>query len=80
VAWVIDIDQKKAKQPALIYRCDRKSFGPAALFGIEHSNGGLISFPGGFDQDQEGRVIGGSELGHGRKWSCVAARLFKLNS
>lgn len=65
-AWLgsIDISIKKAKT-ARYFDMPTGVIGSlsqpgGSLFGIEHSNGGLISFPGGIPiKTKEGRVIGG---------------------
>lgn len=65
-AWLgsIDISIKKAKT-ARFFDMPTGSIGSlsqpgGSLFGIEHSNGGLISFPGGIPiKNKEGLVIGG---------------------
>ncbi|MDQ2793851.1 MAG: heme-binding protein [Bacteroidota bacterium] len=64
-AWLgsLDISIKKAKT-ARYFDMPTGAIGGlsqpgGALFGIEHSNGGLISFPGGLPiKDAGGRVIG----------------------
>ncbi|WP_298396981.1 heme-binding protein [Flavobacterium sp.] len=64
-AWIgsIDISFKKAKTSAW-FTMDTASLTPlvkpdAPLFNIEHSNGGLITFPGGVViKNSEGEVIG----------------------
>lgn len=64
-AWVgsIDISFKKAKTAAW-FTMDTAALTPlvqpgASLFNIEHSNGGLISFPGGvIIKNKTGEVIG----------------------
>lgn len=64
-AWLgsIDIAVKKART-ARMFDMNTGSIGQlsqpgGALYGIEHSNGGLITFPGGIPiRDAEGRVIG----------------------
>lgn len=65
-AWLgsIDISIKKAKT-ARYFDMATGVIGSlsqpgGSLFGIEHSNGGLITFPGGVPiKNKEGRVIGG---------------------
>jgi len=64
-AWIgsIDISQKKAKTAAW-FTMDTAALSPLAqpgapLFNIEHSNGGLITFPGGVAiKNAQGVVIG----------------------
>ena len=64
-AWIgsIDIAHKKAKT-ARFFNMNTGEIGKlsqpgGALFGIEHSNGGLISFPGGVPiKNAQGEVIG----------------------
>ncbi|MEO7311840.1 MAG: heme-binding protein [Chitinophagaceae bacterium] len=64
-AWIgsVDIAQKKAKTAAW-FTMDTAALSPlvqpgAPLFNIEHSNGGLITFPGGVViKNEEGDVIG----------------------
>ncbi|CAM1370823.1 Uncharacterized 15.0 kDa protein in dhaT-dhaS intergenic region [Tenacibaculum litopenaei] len=64
-AWLgsIDIAQKKAKT-ARYFDMPTGAIGElsqpgGALFNIEHSNGGLITFPGGLPiKDNDGTVIG----------------------
>lgn len=64
-AWLgsIDIAQKKAKT-ARFFNMDTGEIGKlsqpgGALFNIEHSNQGLISFPGGVClKDAQGEIIG----------------------
>lgn len=64
-AWLgsIDISQKKAKT-ARYFNMPTGEIGKLSqpggpLYNIEHSNGGLISFPGGLViQNEEGRIIG----------------------
>ena len=65
-AWLgsLDISIKKAKtarffdMPTGVIGSLSQPGGP--LFGIEHSNGGLITFPGGLPlKDASGKVIGG---------------------
>ncbi len=64
-AWIgsVDIAIKKAKTAAW-FLMDTAALTPlvkpdAALFNIEHSNGGLITFPGGVViKDAQGEVIG----------------------
>jgi len=64
-AWLgsIDISHKKAKT-ARYFDMDTKVLTPltqpsAPLYGIEHSNGGLICFPGGVVlKDAQGTIIG----------------------
>jgi len=64
-AWLgsIDIAQRKART-ARFFDMNTGEIGKLAqpgapLFGIEHSNGGLISFPGGVPiRNQSGTVIG----------------------
>lgn len=65
-AWLgsIDISIKKAKT-ARYFDMPTGTIGGlsqpgGSLFGIEHSNGGLITFPGGVPiRNKEGKVIGG---------------------
>lgn len=65
-AWLgsLDISIKKA-QTARFFDMPTGAVGGLSqpggpLFGIEHSNGGLITFPGGIPlKDASGRVIGG---------------------
>lgn len=65
-AWLgsIDIAVKKAKT-ARFFDMNTGEIGKlsqpgGSLYNIEHSNGGLISFPGGIPlRNQEGTVIGG---------------------
>lgn len=65
-AWLgsIDIAIKKAKT-AVFFNMDTDIIGELSqpgndLYGIEHSNGGLITFAGGIPiQDEEGKIIGG---------------------
>ncbi|RYY17009.1 MAG: heme-binding protein [Chitinophagaceae bacterium] len=64
-AWLgsIDISQKKART-ARYFNMDSGEIGKLSqpggpLYNIEHSNGGLISFPGGVCiKDQSGNIIG----------------------
>lgn len=64
-AWLgsIDISQKKART-ARYFNMDTGAIGQlsqpgGALYNIEHSNGGLISFPGGVViKDGNGTIIG----------------------
>lgn len=64
-AWLgsIDISQKKART-ARFFNMDTGIIGSlsqpgGSLYNIEHSNGGLITFPGGVVlKDAEGRIIG----------------------
>jgi uncharacterized protein GlcG (DUF336 family) len=64
-AWLgsVDIALKKAKT-AVFFMMDTKELSPLVqpgkpLFNIEHSNGGLITFPGGVVlKDGSGNVIG----------------------
>ena len=64
-AWLgsIDISMKKAKT-ARYFDFNTGDIGKlsqpgGSLFGIEHSNGGLITFPGGVPiKNREGQVIG----------------------
>lgn len=64
-AWLgsVDIAQKKA-QTARYFDMPTGEIGKlsqpgGALYNIEHSNGGLISFPGGLPiKDSEGTIIG----------------------
>ena len=64
-AWIgsVDISFKKAKTAAW-FTMDTASLSPlvqpgAPLFNIEHSNGGLITFPGGVAiKNAQGEVIG----------------------
>jgi len=64
-AWIgsVDIAQKKAKTAAW-FTMDTASLSPLVqpgqpLFNIEHSNGGLITFPGGVViKNEDGEVIG----------------------
>jgi len=64
-AWIgsIDISFKKAKT-AVWFTMDTASLSPLVqpgqpLFNIEHSNGGLITFPGGIViKTEDGEVIG----------------------
>ena len=64
-AWIgsIDIAIKKAKT-ALMFNMNTGEIGKlsqpgGSLFGIEHSNDGLITFPGGIPiQDSDGNAIG----------------------
>lgn len=65
-AWLgsIDIAIKKAKT-AVFFNMNTDIIGTLSqpgndLYGIEHSNGGLITFAGGIPiQDEEGKIIGG---------------------
>lgn len=65
-AWLgsVDIAQKKAKT-AVYFMMDTKELSPLVqpgkpLFQIEHSNDGLITFPGGITiKNEAGDVIGG---------------------
>jgi uncharacterized protein GlcG (DUF336 family) len=64
-AWIgsIDIAHKKAKT-ARFFNMNTGEIGKlsqpgGSLFGIEHSNGGLISFPGGVPiKNAQGEIIG----------------------
>ena len=64
-AWIgsVDISQKKAKTAAW-FTMDTAALSPLVqpgqpLFNIEHSNGGLITFPGGvIIKTGEGTIIG----------------------
>lgn len=64
-AWIgsVDVALKKAKTAAW-FQMDTADLNPLAqpgkaLFSIEHSNGGLITFPGGIAiKDGSGHVIG----------------------
>ncbi|MCZ4221771.1 GlcG/HbpS family heme-binding protein [Pedobacter rhodius] len=63
--WIgsVDISMKKAKTAAW-FQMDTKALTPLVqpgqpLFNIEHSNGGLITFPGGVIlKDASGEIIG----------------------
>ncbi|MFC4212786.1 heme-binding protein [Pedobacter lithocola] len=63
--WIgsVDISIKKAKTAAW-FQMDTKALTPLVgpgqpLFNIEHSNGGLITFPGGVIlKDESGEIIG----------------------
>jgi len=63
--WIgsVDISMKKAKTAAW-FQMDTKALTPLVqpgqpLFNIEHSNGGLITFPGGVIlKDNSGEIIG----------------------
>ena len=65
-AWLgsIDVAIKKAKT-AVFFEMATEEIGKlsqpgSSLYGIEHSNGGLMTFPGGLPiRDAEGKVIGG---------------------
>ena len=64
-AWLgsIDISVKKAKTAAWFFmntgELGKLSQPGQPLFGIEHSNGGLITFPGGIPiKDKDGKTIG----------------------
>jgi uncharacterized protein GlcG (DUF336 family) len=64
-AWIgsVDIAQKKARTAAW-FTMDTAALSPlvqpgAPLYNIEHSNGGLITFPGGvIIKNAEGEIIG----------------------
>lgn len=64
-AWLgsIDIAQRKART-ARFFKMDTGEIGKLSqpggpLFGIEHSNNGLITFPGGMNiKNAEGKIIG----------------------
>lgn len=64
-SWIgsVDISIKKARTAAW-FQMDTKALTPLvqpgeALFNIEHSNGGLITFPGGVIlKNSEGEIIG----------------------
>ncbi len=64
-AWLgsADISQKKAKT-AMFFQMDTKTISPLVqpgqpLYAIEHSNQGLITFPGGVVlKDETGTIIG----------------------
>ncbi len=63
-AWLgsIDIAIKKAKT-ARMFDMPTGDIGELSqpgksLYGIEHSNGGLITFPGGIPIKQDGKIIG----------------------
>ncbi|RYG05715.1 MAG: heme-binding protein [Chitinophagaceae bacterium] len=64
-SWIgsVDISIKKARTAAW-FQMDTKALTPLvqpgeALFNIEHSNGGLITFPGGVTlKNSEGEIIG----------------------
>ena len=63
-AWIgsVDIAQKKARTAAW-FMMDTKALSPLvqpgeSLYHIEHSNGGLITFPGGIVLKQDDEVIG----------------------
>ena len=64
-AWIgsVDIAQKKARTAAW-FTMDTAALSPlvqpgASLFNIEHSNGGLITFPGGvIIKNGQGEIIG----------------------
>ncbi len=63
-AWIgsVDISIKKARTAAW-FMMDTKSLSPLvqpgqALYQIEASNGGLITFPGGVAVKRDGKVIG----------------------
>ncbi|MDN3585923.1 heme-binding protein [Pedobacter aquatilis] len=64
-SWIgsVDISLKKAKTAAW-FQMDTKALTPLvqpgeALFNIEHSNGGLITFPGGVIlKNSDGEIIG----------------------
>lgn len=57
----IDVSQRKARTSAL-FVCDSGDFGTAIrerqLMNMEHTNGGLVAFPGGLPIKAEGVVIG----------------------
>ena len=60
-AWVgsIDIAIKKAKTSCFFTMASGKLSQPGKpLYGIEHSNGGLITFPGGLPIIQNGELFG----------------------
>ena len=65
-AWLgsVDIAMKKAKT-ATFFDMPSSSLGPLSqpggpLYGIEHSNGGLITFPGGVPIYGKGNVLAGA--------------------
>merc|ERR1712080_43778 len=64
-AWLgsVDIAMKKAKT-AVFFQMDTDVIGSlsqpgGSLYGIEHSNGGLITFPGGVPLAKAGKQAGG---------------------
>jgi uncharacterized protein GlcG (DUF336 family) len=64
-AWKgsIDISMKKAKT-AILFDMPTRIIGTLSqpgesLYGIEHSNNGLITFPGGLPIYKKGKIIGG---------------------
>lgn len=77
-AWLgsIDISMRKART-ARWFDMNTGEIGKLSqpggpLFGIEHSNGGLITFPGGIPlKDRKGNVAGGRcQRQHSRERSC----------
>lgn len=63
-AWIgsIDIAIKKAKT-SVFFGMNTEVIGELSqpggpLYGIEHSNGGLITFPGGIPLESEGKIVG----------------------
>jgi uncharacterized protein GlcG (DUF336 family) len=88
-AWIgsVDIAQKKAKTAAW-FTMDTAALSPlvqpgADLFNIEHSNGGLITFPGGVViKNTAGHVIGaigvsGSSVGNDHAVASAGASAVK---
>ena len=89
-AWIgsVDISQKKAKTAAW-FTMDTAALSPlvqpgAPLFNIEHSNGGLITFPGGVAiKNAQGEVIGaigvsGSTVEHDHEVAVAGAAAVKF--
>ena len=88
-AWLgsVDIAIKKAKT-AVFFQMDTSDLSPLVqpgkpLFNIEHSNGGLITFPGGVViKDENGDVIGaigvsGSTVDDDNKVAKAGVEAFK---
>ena len=88
-AWLgsIDIAQRKART-ARWFDMDTGEIGKlsqpgGALYGIEHSNGGLITFPGGVPlKNRKGEVVGaigvsGSTVEHDHAVASAGAAAFK---
>ncbi len=88
-AWIgsVDISQKKAKTAAW-FTMDTAALSPLVqpgqpLFNIEHSNGGLITFPGGVAiKNAAGEVVGaigvsGSSVENDHAVATAGAAAFK---
>jgi hypothetical protein len=58
-AWMGSIDFIQKKNICMVYHGHTNFIGKTrcSLYNIEHSNGGLITFPGGVVQNNAGEVI-----------------------